>query len=105
MRPYNYKVWAVPTPLMQCKWLGERVATADVRKAIGNVLRGGEDAGWGPNAVFRFPTESGTGAVGSKSRAAAWTLHGSALDTELWVWTWHCDATEGQDRPGRQVVC
>ena len=23
MRPYNYKVWAVP-PDMQCAWLGER---------------------------------------------------------------------------------
>ena len=63
MRPYNYRVWAVPTHLMQCKWLGERVATADVRKAIGNVLRGEEDAGWGPNAIFRFPTEGGTGAI------------------------------------------
>ena len=26
MRPYNFKVWAVPTTMMQCKWLGERVA-------------------------------------------------------------------------------
>ena len=26
MRPYNFKVWAVPTEKMQCGWLGERVA-------------------------------------------------------------------------------
>ena len=30
MRPYNFKVWAVPTTEMQCSWLGERVATANV---------------------------------------------------------------------------
>lgn len=39
MRPYNYKVWAVPPALMQCSWLGERVATANVAKVVENVLR------------------------------------------------------------------
>ena len=39
MRPYNFKVWAIPTNLMQCSWLGERVATANVAKVIENVLR------------------------------------------------------------------
>uniref|UniRef100_A0A7S3R1H1 Amine oxidase domain-containing protein n=1 Tax=Dunaliella tertiolecta TaxID=3047 RepID=A0A7S3R1H1_DUNTE len=63
MRPYNFKVWAVPTTMMQCNWLGERVATVDVNRAISNVINGKEDAGWGPNAVFRFPTHGGTGAI------------------------------------------
>ena len=63
MRPYNYKVWAVPTTMMQCGWLGERVAAPDVGRAISNVLHGKEDAGWGPNAVFRFPTQGGTGGI------------------------------------------
>jgi protoporphyrinogen oxidase len=63
MRPYNFKVWAVPPSLMQCGWLGERVATVDVRKAVANTIGGVEDAGWGPNAVFRFPTRGGTGAI------------------------------------------
>ncbi|KAL6769868.1 hypothetical protein ACKKBG_A32675 [Auxenochlorella protothecoides x Auxenochlorella symbiontica] len=63
MRPYNFKVWAVPTTLMQCEWLGERVATVDVERAINNVIHNKEDAGWGPNAVFRFPTEGGTGGI------------------------------------------
>ena len=63
MRPYNFKVWAIPTTLMQCEWLGERVATANVHKAIANVINGEEDAGWGPNATFRFPKRGGTGAI------------------------------------------
>lgn len=63
MRPYNFKVWAIPTSLMQCNWLGERVATVDVDRAISNVINNKEDAGWGPNAVFRFPTSGGTGAI------------------------------------------
>eukprot|EP00890_Picochlorum_soloecismus_P005106 jgi/Picsp_1/5597/NSC_02956-R1_udp-galactopyranose mutase len=63
MRPYNFKVWAVPTTEMQCDWLGERVATVDVDRAVANVIHGKEDAGWGPNAVFRFPVRGGTGAI------------------------------------------
>lgn len=63
MRPYNFKVWAIPTTGMQCSWLGERVATVDVDRAIHNVIHNKEDAGWGPNAVFRFPTRGGTGAI------------------------------------------
>lgn len=31
------QVWAVPTTMMQCDWLGERVATVDVDRAIANV--------------------------------------------------------------------
>ena len=62
MRPYNFKVcfiprigvdasgnncalyvkvWAIPTELMQCSWLGERVATANVARAVENVIRYG----------------------------------------------------------------
>lgn len=63
MRPYNFKVWAYPTTAMQCEWLGERVAAPDVKTAITNVIRNKEDAGWGPNAVFRFPKKGGTGAI------------------------------------------
>ena len=48
---------------MQCEWLGERVATVDVDRAIRNVIHNKEDAGWGPNAVFRFPLEGGTGGI------------------------------------------
>ena len=57
------KVWAHPTTAMQCEWLGERVATVDIKRAINNVIVNKEDASWGPNAVFRFPLEGGTGAI------------------------------------------
>ena len=61
MRPYNFKVWAVPPSEMQCSWLGERVATANVARVVENVLRNREESSWGPNAVFRFPQLGGTG--------------------------------------------
>ena len=60
------QVWAFPTTDMQCEWLGERVATVDINRAINNVVLNKEDAGWGPNAVFRFPLEGGTGAIWKK---------------------------------------
>lgn len=63
MKPYNFKVWAIPTHLMQCTWLGERVATANVNKVIENVLLNKTEASWGPNAVFRFPNTGGTGHI------------------------------------------
>jgi len=69
MRPYNFKVWAIPTHLMQCSWLGERVATVDAKKVIENVLKNEPAVGWGPNAVFRFPKEGGTGEIWKKVAA------------------------------------
>ena len=59
-------MWAYPTTDMQCEWLGERVATVDINRAINNVILDKEDAGWGPNAIFRFPLEGGTGAIWKK---------------------------------------
>lgn len=63
MRPYNYKVWAVPTTDMQCAWLGERVAAPDVRKVAENILLNKTAGNWGPNATFRFPARDGTGGI------------------------------------------
>lgn len=50
---------------MQCKWLGERVAAPDAKKAMNNVLRQKVAGNWGPNATFRFPTSGGTGGLWS----------------------------------------
>ena len=55
MRPYNFKVWAYPTTIMQCDWLGERVSTVNAKKVVENIILNKEDAGWGPNSVFKFP--------------------------------------------------
>ncbi|KAL1901482.1 hypothetical protein Sste5346_001889 [Sporothrix stenoceras] len=63
MRPYNYKVWAVPTTKMQCQWLGERVAAPDVKNTIRNVVLNKVAGNWGPNATFRFPARDGTGGI------------------------------------------
>lgn len=63
MRPYNYKVWAVPTTKMQCQWLGERVAAPDLKNVTRNVILQKTAGNWGPNATFRFPAEGGTGGI------------------------------------------
>ncbi|KAM7214184.1 UDP-galactopyranose mutase [Rhypophila decipiens] len=63
MRPYNYKVWAVPTNKMQCAWLGERVAAPDVKKVVQNVVLNKTAGNWGPNNTFRFPARDGTGGI------------------------------------------
>ena len=41
----------------------QRVSTVDTKRAISNVIEGKEDAGWGPNATFRFPQKGGTGGI------------------------------------------
>jgi protoporphyrinogen oxidase len=63
MRPYNFKVWAVPTKKMQCQWLGERVAAPDLKSVTKNVILQKTAGSWGPNATFRFPARDGTGGI------------------------------------------
>jgi len=63
MRPYNFKVWAVPTTHMQCEWLGERVAAPSLKLVVSNVLNKKTAGNWGPNATFRFPAHGGTGGI------------------------------------------
>ncbi|BFZ55027.1 hypothetical protein PYCC9005_002065 [Savitreella phatthalungensis] len=63
MRPYNFKVWAVPTTAMCASWVGERVAKPDLKTIADNLLRNKFAPNWGPNATFRFPRNGGTGAI------------------------------------------
>ncbi|MEZ4425532.1 MAG: FAD-dependent oxidoreductase [Gemmatimonadota bacterium] len=63
MFPYNFKVWAYPPATMDVGWMGERVAPVDLKRVVRNVVRGGDDVGWGPNSTFRFPLHGGTGAI------------------------------------------
>ncbi|AYU77946.1 UDP-galactopyranose mutase [Leishmania donovani] len=63
MRPYNFKVWAVPLHVMSTEWVGERVAAVNVERIRENIQLKRDDIGWGPNATFRFPKSGGTGAI------------------------------------------
>ncbi|KPA78457.1 UDP-galactopyranose mutase (GLF) [Leptomonas pyrrhocoris] len=63
MRPYNFKVWAVPLDVMSTEWVGERVASVNVARIRENIELNRDDVGWGPNATFRFPKSGGTGAI------------------------------------------
>lgn len=77
MRPYNFKVWAVPPKMMSTEWTGERVATVDLQRVRQNIKNNTDDLGWGPNALFRFPQHGGTGGV--------WTALANKLPQEHFV--------------------
>ncbi|KAK8033927.1 hypothetical protein PG991_003325 [Apiospora marii] len=63
VRPYNFKVWAVPTTKMNATWVGERVAAPNVKLLVRNAVLGKIAGGWGPNSTFRFPAHGGTGGI------------------------------------------
>lgn len=63
MRPYNFKVWAVPTDTMNATWVGERVAAPNLKLVTTNAILNKVAGGWGPNSTFRFPAENGTGGI------------------------------------------
>jgi protoporphyrinogen oxidase len=63
MLPYNRKVWAYDPSRLDVGWMGERVATVDVKRVLGNLVLRKDDVSWGPNATFRFPLHGGTGAI------------------------------------------
>jgi protoporphyrinogen oxidase len=63
MRPYNRKVWARDPEQMDWRWIGDRVAIANLDRIRENIRLGRDDVSWGPNNRFRFPRHGGTGAV------------------------------------------
>jgi protoporphyrinogen oxidase len=63
MTPYNFKVWAHPPTMMNKEWIGERVSVVDIKRVLGNVILDRDDAGWGPNATFKYPLYGGTGGL------------------------------------------
>jgi protoporphyrinogen oxidase len=63
MMPYNFKVWAHPPCMMNKEWIGERVSVVDIKRVLGNVVLDRDDAGWGPNATFKYPRSGGTGGL------------------------------------------
>ncbi len=63
MFPYNFKVWAYPTEMLNYEWVGERVAKIDLERIQKNIETGIDDVSWGPNNTFQFPKSGGTGKI------------------------------------------
>ena len=63
MFPYNRKVWAYDPSQLDVGWMGERVATVDLKRVLANLVARRDDVSWGPNSTFRFPLHGGTGAI------------------------------------------
>lgn len=63
LRPYNFKVWGYPVDQMGWSWVGERVAAVDIKDILRNAVFEEDDRSWGPNALFRFPVNGGTGGI------------------------------------------
>jgi len=63
MIPYNWKVWAYPPAQLTADWVGERVATVDLKKIVRKVVLNKDSVSWGPNSRFRYPKRGGTGAI------------------------------------------
>ncbi len=63
MRPYNFKVWAAPPEHLDFHWIGERVSVVNLERTLENLILDRPDVGWGPNNVFRFPLNGGTGQI------------------------------------------
>ena len=63
MEPYNFKVWGVPLDSMSKEWIAERVSLVDIARIEQNIAEGRDDLSWGPNNVFKFPKNGGTGAI------------------------------------------
>ncbi|KAE8373108.1 hypothetical protein BDV26DRAFT_301319 [Aspergillus bertholletiae] len=51
MRPYNFKVWAVPPSKMNATWVGERVAAPNLKLLTSNVI------------LNKFPAQGGTDGI------------------------------------------
>ena len=66
MRPYNFKVWAYHPHELSAGWIGDRVATTNLKRLIANTQSKTDDVGWGPNSTFRFPASGGTGRIWSE---------------------------------------
>ena len=63
MDPYNRKVWATPPELMSKEWIAERVSVVDLARIEKNIAEAKDDIAWGPNNMFKFPKQGGTGAI------------------------------------------
>jgi protoporphyrinogen oxidase len=58
--PQNLKTWGYPLEELSADWVGDRVATIDIKRTLKNIKDKKDDVGWGPNHVFHFPKKRGT---------------------------------------------
>ena len=63
MRPYNFKVWAHPLEMMSKEWMAERVSVVDLKRVLANVVHQRDELSWGPNNMFKYPLNGGTGGL------------------------------------------
>lgn len=63
MHPYNFKVWAHPLSLLGINWISERVSRVELEDLITHLETKKDNTEWGPNAVFRYPLNGGTGEI------------------------------------------
>jgi hypothetical protein len=57
----NAHAFSLKTPIVACALAAGKLGERD--HARSNLINEKEDGNWGPNAVFRFPTSGGTGAI------------------------------------------
>jgi protoporphyrinogen oxidase len=48
---------------MSHEWISERVSVPSLKRIAKNIAFMADDAGWGPNNIFRFPGKGGTGEI------------------------------------------
>ncbi len=97
MFPYNRKVWAYDPVSLDVGWMGERVATVDLRRVLSNLVLKRDDAGWGPNSTFRFPfvrrdrrhlARRGRDAPGGTRALQSRRDRNRHLEAECQLWRW-----------------
>ena len=63
MFPYNFKVWAYPLHLLSADWIAERVSKVKLKEVMAELESNTDRTDWGPNAVFKYPLDGGTGEI------------------------------------------
>jgi protoporphyrinogen oxidase len=58
--PQNFKTWGYDLKKINVDWVGDRVATVDLKRTLKNIENKQDDVSWGPNNVFHFPKKRGT---------------------------------------------
>lgn len=59
--PQNEKTWGMQLDQLNAVWVGDRVATINLERTLRNLRLKKDDVAWGPNHVFHFPKQGGTG--------------------------------------------